>query len=82
MATFVLPVALALQPHPLHIFLLAQDYQQRVGSATVAVVVAAVIIAAAAAAADAAVAAADADNLEQRENHAKQGKTLGRNMTT
>ena len=26
MATFVLPVALALQPHPLHFFLLAQDY--------------------------------------------------------
>ena len=31
MATFVLPVALALQPHPLHSFLLAQDYHQQLG---------------------------------------------------
>ena len=47
MATFVLPVALALQPHLLHSFLLAQDYQQHVGSDTVAVVIAAAVIAAA-----------------------------------
>ena len=54
MATFVLPAALALQPHLLHSFLLAQDYQQHVDSDTVAVVIAAAVIAAAVAAADAA----------------------------
>ena len=33
MATFVLPVALALQPHPVHSFLLAQDRRQQMDRA-------------------------------------------------